>query len=152
MPTMATELAYATLVSVKIPDSTVAEYTQQMLHYVNTTRKNHKLQPLRLSHTLTKIARLHTIDQAFLQMRFTHRGADGSDMVDRFERQGYSYRHAAENVAWYFTKPKQVFDAWMTSPGHRANILSTRVVEMGMYVCIGQDGFMYWTQTFGRRK
>lgn len=143
---------YARFASARIPNRTVADFTQRVLRYVNRVRRKHKLQKLRLSRTLTKIAKLHTQDQAFLQMRYTHLGADGSELADRFKRQGYLYRHAAENVAWCFTEPDQVFDAWMSSPGHRANILSTGVVEMGMYVCIGQDGFMYWTQTFGKRK
>lgn len=149
---MDVELEHARLAPNRVPKSVVARHTKELLKYVNVARQRRGLQVLRLSRTLSKIAKLHTLDQAFLQMRFTHLGADGSEVGERFKRHGYFYRNAGENVAWHFANARQVFDAWMKSPGHRANILSPKVVEMGMYVCAGQDGFLYWTQTFGKRK
>jgi uncharacterized protein YkwD len=42
---------------------------------------------------------------------------------------------------------KSVFDGWMNSPGHRANILSDEV-HMGVGAATGGNGRMYWTQKF----
>jgi len=52
---------------------------------------------------------------------------------------------SGENIAWGYTSAAAVFDGWMNSPGHKANILRERFTQMG--VCRSSSG-NYWTQQF----
>jgi hypothetical protein len=56
-----------------------------------------------------------------------------------------------ENIAAGYSSPSSVMNAWMNSPGHRANILSTNFREIGVgYYAGGGDYYQYWVQDFGR--
>jgi uncharacterized protein YkwD len=58
-----------------------------------------------------------------------------------------------ENIAAGQRTPAAVMDAWMKSPGHRANILNCgfRVIGMGVATVTGSPFGIYWTQNFGDR-
>ena len=56
---------------------------------------------------------------------------------------GISYTSAGENIAKGQTTPQQVVQAWMESPGHRANIINASYTQIGVgYVASGN----YWTR------
>jgi uncharacterized protein YkwD len=56
------------------------------------------------------------------------------------------WRAWGENIAEGFGSSVSVFNAWMASPGHRANILSTNYTQMG----IGRvSAGGWWCQQFG---
>lgn len=64
---------------------------------------------------------------------------------------------AGENIAWatgQLGTPRQIFKAWMNSPGHRAAILSRQYREIGVGFRIGSlgewDSARVWVQHFGR--
>ena len=59
--------------------------------------------------------------------------------------KGQQYRSAAENIAMGYRTAEAVVKAWMNSPSHRANILSTRYDTMGIGFADG-----YWAQWFIR--
>jgi uncharacterized protein YkwD len=52
-------------------------------------------------------------------------------------------------VAYGQRTPAEVMDAWMNSPGHRANILNCQFKEIGVGVVPDSNGRLYWTQDFG---
>ena len=60
------------------------------------------------------------------------------------------WRRVAENVAMGYGSPKAVMQAWMASPGHRANILDCRLRHLGVGVVLQGDQ-VWWTQDFARR-
>lgn len=57
---------------------------------------------------------------------------------------GVQYQAAGENIALGYKTPEQVLTGWMNSPGHRANILSTKFGKIGVGFAKGN----YWTQWF----
>jgi len=68
---------------------------------------------------------------------------------------GYKYKIIAENLASgaFFTNSK-IVDCWMQSPGHRKNILSSQMREIGVSVIKGRlNGAETWVsvQIFGLR-
>lgn len=84
---------------------------------------------------------------------FAHVSPTGEQASDIAQRVGYRYKIIAENIAsgLFFTNQK-IVDGWMQSPGHRKNILSTGVKEMGASVIKGRmDGADTWVsvQIFG---
>jgi uncharacterized protein YkwD len=88
---------------------------------------------------------------------FRHRGSDGSETPERLARTGYSYRIAAENIAGGEASPEKTVDRWMSSEGHRHNILIPEIRDAGVgYVYLRDDrGAVryrhYWTLTLGAR-
>lgn len=65
-------------------------------------------------------------------------------LMERIKATGYNPQAVAENIAWGYTTSSSVVTAWMSSTGHRANIL-------GSYKDIGCDYLSpYWTCDFGK--
>jgi uncharacterized protein YkwD len=56
-----------------------------------------------------------------------------------------------ENVAYGFTAPQGVLDAWMDSEGHRKNILDGSFTMLGGGAKQSEDGTWYLAQVFGRK-
>ncbi len=50
---------------------------------------------------------------------------------------GYNYISAGENLAVDFTDAENIEDAWINSPGHRANILNKNYEEIGIGIAKG---------------
>ena len=114
-----------------------------MLTLVNQARANAGLTALRLDDRLNQACLVHANDMQTNNF-FSHTGSDGSQPWDRMERAGYLWRAAGENIAKGQSSVQAAFDAWMNSAGHRANILSTSYVDMGL-AHVGP----YWVQDFG---
>ena len=81
---------------------------------------------------------------------FTHTRPNGQDcfqILDEFGvRQNYSYM--GENIAYGYTSPSAVMSGWMSSTGHRENILNTGFNCVGI-ARIEQNGLNIWIQFFG---
>ena len=52
-------------------------------------------------------------------------------------RRGYSYSYAGENLAKDFDTSSGVVDGWMSSAGHRANVLNVNYTNIGITVMNG---------------
>ncbi len=68
---------------------------------------------------------------------FAHVGPDGEEPWVWIERAGYEYVYAGENLAVRFNDSKDVVDAWMASPTHRANIVKAHYQEIGVGLAEG---------------
>jgi len=53
-----------------------------------------------------------------------------------------------ENVAYNYDTPGEVMEAWMRSPGHRANILEPRFDALAVGATIDPSGRVVFTQIF----
>lgn len=83
---------------------------------------------------------------------FSHYSPDGVSPWYWFDQANYSFVHAGENLAVYFTDSDDVVDAWMESPGHRANILNGAFTDIGVGTAKGTyNGYdtVYVVQLFG---
>ena len=68
---------------------------------------------------------------------FSHVGPGGEEPWEWLERAGYEYAYAGENLAVRFEDSKDVVDAWMASPAHRANIVKPQYREIGVGIAEG---------------
>lgn len=127
-----------------------ASWVTQLLAMVNTERSRNGLAPLTLCAPLTAAAQAHSDDQARIQT-MTHVGSDGSTHGTRATSAGYDWTWSGENVARGDAQfdVEDIFNAWLQSSDHRANILHPAFVHMGAARATGADGDIYWTQTFG---
>ncbi|MFE2520743.1 CAP domain-containing protein [Streptomyces mirabilis] len=112
---------------------------------VNSERGKVGCSPLTLNAKLSKAAQDHSADMASHQ-NMSHTGSDGSDPGQRITTAGYTWSAYGENVAFGYSTPEQVMAGWMSSPGHKRNILDCGFKEIG--VGLAQPG-SYWTQDFG---
>ena len=124
----------------------VSPLLSDMLDRVNAERSARGLAPMRYDDRLVLAAQGHSDDQAS-RGRMSHTGGDSSTMSTRIDRVGYDWRRLAENVAYGQRDVATVMDAWMSSSGHRRNILSSNV-HIGVGVAYAADGRPYWTQVF----
>ena len=60
----------------------------------------------------------------------------------------HSEENVGENVASGPENAREVVVVWMTSPGHRANILRRDYQRIGVAGFIGPNGKTYWVQQF----
>ncbi|MET8907281.1 CAP domain-containing protein [Micromonospora sp. NPDC004551] len=119
---------------------------REVVDLVNQERAKAGCKALTVDDKLMLAAQRHSQDQAD-HKTMSHDGSDGSDVGDRLDRVGYAWRSYGENVAWNQQSPAAVMDAWMNSPGHRANILNCSFTEIG--VGVARSNGPYWTQDFG---
>lgn len=84
---------------------------------------------------------------------WAHNSPDGVTPWFFIEKSGYKYSAAGENLARDFYTTNATVNAWMNSPGHKANILNSGYTEIGVAVVNGKLGGQDTTlvvQMFGR--
>lgn len=126
--------------------------TDAIIEATNKERIEAGLMPLRSNVHLTQSATVKTNDMIARQY-FEHDSPDGKAVSDLALDAGYDYVIVGENLArGNFDDATDLVTEWMNSPGHRANILSSKYQEMGAYVAQGTyDGRIVWfaVQHFG---
>ncbi|OGE84163.1 MAG: hypothetical protein A3B23_01010 [Candidatus Colwellbacteria bacterium RIFCSPLOWO2_01_FULL_48_10] len=94
------------------------------------------------------------VDDMFVGQYFEHVSPSGAGPADLADNAGYEYVLIGENLALgHYAGDIGVVDAWMNSPGHRANILQSRYTEIGVSVKKGIfEGQETWlaVQEFGK--
>lgn len=107
--------------------------SQEVADQVNQDRVAAGLSPLRINSKLSDAAAAKANDMA-TKGYFSHTSPDGTTPWYFFEKAGYTYRYAGENLAIHFTNVENEESAWMASEKHRENILSPKYVETGIAV------------------
>ncbi|MGW0494456.1 CAP domain-containing protein [Streptomyces sp. NPDC003007] len=118
----------------------------QVLSLVNEERAKVGCSPVAANSTLTDLAQSYSEDMAARGF-FDHTDPDGRTPWDRAGKAGIS-NLGGENIARGQADAAAVMDAWMNSPGHRANILNCDFKTLGVGVELGSGG-PWWTQNFG---
>jgi uncharacterized protein YkwD len=115
-------------------------------------RANGNLPALKENAKLNQSALLKARDMLDKQY-FEHVSPSGVGVSDLGKAVGYEYIYIGENLALGgFEGDKALVDAWMASPGHRANILNDHYTEIGVAVIRGTyEGRQVWmaVQHFG---
>jgi uncharacterized protein YkwD len=124
----------------------------QIFDLINSERRRRGLPALVYNQQLDQMAKIQAGQMAsFQKMAHVLPGAEMPTLADRAHRVGYAYGHIAENVALGYPSAEAVVEGWMTSKGHRENILDRDVVETGLGVARSSAGGLYYCQVFGRR-
>lgn len=101
--------------------------------------------------TLDAAAKLKADDMASLQY-FAHTSPQGITPWHWFNKAGYYFTYAGENLAIDFTESVDVERAWLNSPKHRENIMSNNFTEVGIATAEGYyngSKTTYVVQMFG---
>ena len=125
------------------------EFELEVFRLTNNERVNNGLAPFEWHSVLASVARGHSVDMASNNF-MDHTGSDGSSPFDRMSRAGISYSWAAENVAAGYQTPEAVVAGWMSSAGHRSNILNPNLTHLGVGYAYNSGSYYrhYWTQAF----
>lgn len=78
---------------------------------------------------------------------FSHTRPSGGSFSSALSESGVSYLRAGENIASGQKSASEVVNAWMNSPGHRANILNSSYSRIGS-ASVNVGGTLYWVQLF----
>ncbi|NEA31587.1 CAP domain-containing protein [Streptomyces sp. SID13031] len=126
---------------------------RDVLDLTNQARRSQGCSPLKLDSSLVEAAGSHASDMV-RRHYMDHTNPDGEDPGDRMARAGYSGSGWGENIAAGYSSAQKVFNAWMNSDGHRANILNCKFTKIGIGYDPGQVksewGPGSWVQDFGR--
>lgn len=112
----------------------------QVASQVNAERAKRGLQPLRTDAELTRAARVRAAEIA---QTFSHTRPDGTSWST------VSASAYGENIARGQKTADKVMAAWLTSEGHRANILRASYGSIGVCAYVS-NGVVHWVQLFGK--
>ena len=122
-----------------------------ILVWTNVNRITNNLPLLSENEVLDEVAQTKLEDMFALQY-FAHISPAGEGVKDLADHRGYEFITIGENLALgNFKDDKSLVQAWMDSPGHKANILGVRYTEIGIAVGKGvYEGRETWlaVQTF----
>ncbi|HEV7797546.1 MAG TPA: CAP domain-containing protein, partial [Pyrinomonadaceae bacterium] len=127
------------------------EVERRAFAQTNLARVENGLAPLVWDAELCRMARVHSEQMALLGY-FSHETPEGLQLKERARASGIvHFRVIGENIAYnkgYDDPGGFAVERWMTSSGHRANILygGFQAAAIGSYV--SADGSTYLTQVF----
>lgn len=125
-----------TLVILPKSDYLAAIFAAVLVNQTNDVRETQALGTLTPNPVLEKVAQMKADDMA-AKGYFSHNTPDGKTPWYWFKQAGYAYLAAGENLAVNFTDSKDVTDAWLNSPSHRANIMNGNYTEIGIATAQG---------------
>jgi uncharacterized protein YkwD len=130
-----------------------ADLASSVVDLINSHRTAMGLVSLKVSPTLTNAA----VWKARHMARYAYMAHDdpappiARTPADRLEACGYPSRTTGwgENIAYGYGTPSSVVDAWLNSPGHKANIENGSYRSTGVGAAATSSGVLYWSQEFG---
>lgn len=128
-------------------------FPSQVFRLVNQERARAGLNALTYNASLARLARLKSLDMSNLNY-LNHTSPTYGTPAQMLQRFGIGYRRLGENIAGGYPTPEAVMRGWMSSPGHRANILQPAFTDIGVGYAQGAPGSRYrhyWTQLFIQR-
>lgn len=118
-----------------------------MFDLVNSTRVEHGLHILKWDQKMANLALRHSTDMSN-RSYFSHTSPEGQTFANRLATIGVKPRLALENISTGYIGPIFSHYGLWNSPGHRENIVSTRVPAVGIGVKAGITGIPYYTQNY----
>lgn len=135
-------------------DQAAAVSTAEVVALTNTEREEKGIVTLKRNALLDAAAQMKAEDMA-AKGYYAHVSPEGVTPMYFVESVGYRYLAIGENLVVNRTEASQVIDAFMGSPGHRANILRKDFTEIGVGVAKGTykgKDAVFTVQIFGTPK
>ena len=126
---------------------------EEVINLTNKEREKAGLNQLETNSQLTEAA-LQKASYMFAKNYWAHTAPDGTEPWKFILDTNYKYRYAGENLARDFATPETVVSAWLDSPSHKDNLLSSRYQDIGVAVVKGELNGIQTTlvvQMFGTR-
>ena len=117
----------------RTPQAPTTPFVESVVAAMNRERAAHGLRPLRLESRLSMAAE-DRVGDMMRKHYFDHVSPDGLQPFTWVRKRGYSYRIVGENLALGYRTSQSVVTGWMSSPGHRENVLQRQFDEVGIAV------------------
>jgi uncharacterized protein YkwD len=133
-------------------DSLASVISSTLVDITNEDRIAYGKGTLAVNPTLVRAAQAKADDMA-AKSYFAHTSPEGVTPWHWLEQAGYTFSYAGENLAVNFSDSINVGDAWMNSPGHKANIVNEHFTEIGIATAQGVykgDQTTFVVQFFGK--
>jgi uncharacterized protein YkwD len=127
------------------------KYRWTLISQINYFRTHHGLRALAWNADLQRAASAHSTNMAQHHV-FSHTSASGVSWSTRIRWYGYRGSWIGENLAVGLYRPYRMFEMWLASPPHRANVLSSHFNATGVGVVMGTWAghlAIYVTDDFG---
>lgn len=129
-------LAVVTIPFLESPQVPAAVSSAEVALLTNEERSQKDIPVLQRNSLLDQAAQMKAQDMA-ANGYYAHVSPEGVTPMHWVEKAGYKYLIIGENLVVNRTDAGQVVDAFMGSPGHRANILRSDFTEIGIGVANG---------------
>jgi uncharacterized protein YkwD len=116
------------------------DFKQILLNLHNEIRKSKNIEELKIDEKLCEYAQKHT-DLMARKNRLVHSSMNDLMNVDSESKM------VAENIAWGQSTEKEVVSDWMSSFGHRNNMLGKHYSKVG-FGMNNDKGRVYWCAVF----
>jgi uncharacterized YkwD family protein len=127
-------------------------FADEVFALVNEERIQAGLLPLSRLEILFEVAEIKALDMRDNNY-FDHVSPTYGTPGQMLTQYGVEWTAYGENIAAGQRTPAAVMEAWMNSPGHRANILSPKFTHLGVGYAPGTSDSRYrsyWVQEFVR--
>lgn len=142
---------YNLLARAQINTVTYSAYANEVLRLVNIERTNAGVAPLVLDEALCNAANMRAIEMDCTGV-FEHKRPNGNSCFEVYDICNVEWQSACgENIAAGQATPEDVMKSWLSSAGHKANILSPEYTKMGLGYSVGLSNGQYrgyWAQEF----
>ena len=133
---------------ITIPEAApLSTLEDEVIRLVNIERSKYGLPAFEKNWEVARVARYKAQDMIDKKY-FSHNSPIYGSPFNMMENFGLRFSSAAENIAMGQKSAAEVIKTWMDSPGHRANILSRTVTQIGVGTAKAANGTLYWTQLF----
>jgi len=119
----------------------------EVIRLVNIERDRAGLPRLEANDSIMQAAQIRAIE---LAAHYSHERPDGSRWVTVFEQADVSQRPSGENIHRAMHSAESAMNGWMSSEGHRNNILREQATTIGVGFYRDEAGRLFWVQVFGR--
>ena len=139
------------------------ELERRIFQLTNEARRKNGLPSLDSDNDLAAKARAKS-DDMLINKYFSHTSPEGKTIKDRFQEEKpasfQTISRVGENIYMgsrfdysgdIKTQARMIVDGWMTSPGHRRNVLDPNYTRLGVGVA-AKDKMCYATQIFAQVK
>lgn len=138
----ATTVYASTLLNISLDGTYNYDKCNEVFDLVNSERSKAQVSSLQLDYELTKKAQIRAREAA---LYFSHTRPNGDDALSSLGANG-------ENIAAGSSTASGVMNQWMTSSGHKANILNKSFKSIGIGSFTTKSGATYWVQVFSTKK
>ncbi len=126
--------------------STMNSNEEEVLKLINEQRKKNGLSDLKVDNEVQRVARIKAQDMVDKNY-FSHTSPTYGSPFDMLKSFKVTYKTAGENIAGNSTNAGAV-NAWMNSPGHKANILNSSFNYTGIGVVSSSTYGKVYVQMF----
>ena len=137
------------------PNSSIASHRAMSYTYNSTEIETMALiNAYRVSIGLNELKEINHISyksEEHNQYMIANNVVNHNDFVSRSENimQVLGAKSVSENIAYNYNSPQAALDAWLKSPGHKANI-EGNFTHFGLAIQVNAEGKKYYTNIFAK--